>query len=105
MKHFSVFQIKDDAANARYIKFSGLELLERMGLRDQLSIDIYNKVYEGDIEENGTTDGTLDNIFTTLNIGKKPEGYKGHSLSVSDVIKMDGKYYYVDDYGFEEVKL
>ena len=42
----------------------------------------------------------LDYIFGIFNIGKKPESYKGHSLSVSDIVVLDGVNYYVDRFGF-----
>ena len=33
-------------------------------------------------------------------MGQKPESYKGHSLSVSDIVVLDGVNYYVDSFGF-----
>ena len=105
MKQFTIFQIKDDAANSRYVKFTSYELLQDMGVK--LSLDMYENIYEGQIEaeEGETIYETLEHIFMVLNIGRKPEGYKGHSLSVSDVVMMDGVYYYVDGMGFQEVNL
>lgn len=32
-----------------------------------------------------------------------PEDYEGHSLSVSDVITVDGTTYFVDSFGFKEI--
>lgn len=50
-----------------------------------------------------TTEKLLDHIFIMLNIGKKPEGYHGHSLSVSDIIELNGVRYYVDEFGFKMI--
>ena len=99
MKKIRIYQINENVENARYFMFSGLEMLEHLGLREKLSIDLYNMVWEGEVEDNAE----LDDIFTKFNVGKKPEGFTGHSLSVSDVVEMDGKYYYCDDYGWEEL--
>ena len=34
-----------------------------------------------------------------------PEDYKGHSLSVSDLLEVNGKFYYCDAYSWEEIDL
>lgn len=102
MKKFSILQIKNNVTNSRYIKFSSLNMVDRLNIT--LTLDMYEQVYEGEIEEEATDEATMDSIWSALNTGKKPEGYKGHSLSVSDLIKMDGKFYYVDDIGFEEIE-
>jgi hypothetical protein len=44
-----------------------------------------------------------EDVFMALQ-GKKPEGYKGHSLSVSDIVKMDGKLLFCDSWGFTKVE-
>jgi len=102
MKSYQIFQVDDSKENARYILFSGLEMVKHLGLT--ITRDKYQKVYEGEIEESENIYETLEQIFTKFNIGKKPEGYQGHSLSVSDIIAIDGKFYYCDDYGFEEIE-
>lgn len=94
--------MKDDAPNARYITFSGLDFVREMGIA--LTADLYNKVYSGEVEAAESVEATLDNLFTKFNIGRKPEDFRGHSLSVSDIIELDGKLYYVDSYGFEEIQ-
>jgi hypothetical protein len=103
MRKYSIYQVNEDAANGRYILFSSLDLLQDMGIK--LSLDQYNRIYEGQIEEEATIEETLEAIFVQMNIGKKPEGYNGHSLSVSDIIEIGGKFYYCDSYGFTEVQL
>ena len=102
MKKYSIFQVKDDAANSRYVKFSSLDMVQSMGIT--LSLDMYENVYDGEIEEREDAEATLNAIYMFLNIGKRPEDYRGHSLSMSDIILIDGHYYYVDDYGFTEIK-
>ena len=99
---YQIFQVRDDAENSRYIKFSGLEMVNHLGLK--ITRDLYEKVYEGEIEEQESVEVTLDTIYTLFNIGHRPSDFKGHSLSVSDVIEYNGKFYYIDDYGFEVIE-
>ena len=50
----------------------------------------------------------LEDVFRIMNVGDKdkvkPFG-KYHSLSIGDILKKDGKYYMVDPFGFNEVKV
>ena len=56
--------------------------------------------------EDGSIMMKLENIYKTFNL-HRPEDFKGHSLSVSDVVVLhqEGKdtAFYVDSIGFEEV--
>jgi hypothetical protein len=66
--------------------------------KDKFNIDDYEVVYEGEIE--GThPEVVLDRLFEIFNI-KHPEDYRGHSLSVSDVVELDGVDYYCDSIGW-----
>lgn len=68
-----------------------------------IDASIYDEVFSGEVNAND-----LDGIFIMFNLDK-PEGYKGHSLSVSDIIEVTksktiGKgAYYVDHIGFQKV--
>lgn len=48
-------------------------------------------------------DTVLEHIYSVFNI-HKPRDFKGHSLSVSDVVVLDGAAYYVDVYGFKRIE-
>lgn len=73
-------------------------------VRHNQSIDIskYNLIYSGEMSPNET----LDDIYTRFNIDH-PEDFRGHSLSLSDVvaIRENGtvKAYFVDSIGFKEI--
>lgn len=100
-QNFKVFQIKDSAKNAHVLMFSSLDMVKHLGL--QVELANYEQVYSGEVEILcDKTDAVLETIYAKLQ-GSKPEGYKGHSLSVSDIVLYQGRYYYVDDYGFEEL--
>ena len=49
----------------------------------------------------------LEMIFQKLNVGEKPEGYFGRSLSVSDIVVLnqsgERKAFFVDRIGFKEL--
>ena len=55
----------------------------------------YQKVYEGEVEFDNSIRRTLDNIYRKFNIFR-PSDFKGHSLSTSDVVILDGTMYYCD---------
>lgn len=100
---FTIYQLKS-GEELHYHRFEPLERLERFGLF--VDPDNYEKVYTGDVPEDGSIMMKLENIYKTFNL-HHPEDFKGHSLSVSDVVVLhqDGKdtAFYVDSIGFEEV--
>ena len=64
----------------------------------------YNKVYEGYISSvKGGTAEKLEALYEQFNI-QRPEDFKVHSLSVSDVVVLDNKAYYVDTVGFKPLE-
>ncbi len=64
----------------------------------------YKKVYEGEINLDEKLDDItiLDNLFSKFNLNC-PEDFRGHSLSVSDVVIFDGKKYYCDSLGWKQI--
>ncbi len=103
MKTYKIYQLKNDSQIAHGIKFFGLEELKKFGMMEKLTLDIYNMVYVGEIEDGEIT--TVLNRIYSLFQGVKPEGFHGCSISVSDIVEMDGKYYYCDSYSWEEIAL
>lgn len=71
---------------------------------DKPEIGMYDLKYEGSVEkeEGVTVYGVLEHIYHVFNVSK-PEGFRGHSLSVSDVVELEGKYYFCDSIGFTEI--
>ena len=61
----------------------------------------YKKVYEGEEEGEDNID-ILDKLFEKFNL-THPVNFRGHSLSVSDVIILDDKMYYCDSIGWKEI--
>jgi len=99
---YEIWQANADTEMGRKIAFCSYKFSQKYGL--VASKDCYNKVYESECWPiDGSCEATLEHLFMKLNIGAKPEGYTGHSLSVSDVIILEGDAYYVDDFGFKKI--
>ena len=62
----------------------------------------YNEVYAGEIEPKADSMATLEELFFIFNM-KHPSDFKGHSLSVGDVVYLDGEYYYCDSIGWKKL--
>ncbi len=97
LKNCRIWQLKTDVSPGR--KFIGYEELRKNF--GELDRDNYKIVYDGEIETND-----LEEIYTKFNLDH-PQEFKGHSLSISDVVELyDGtssEYYYVDRFGFKEI--
>ncbi len=62
----------------------------------------YTKVaeYQTNVEDD---DKILSNVWNDGNDGTLQEFFTMRSVSMSDVIQIDDKYYYVDTFGFKEL--
>jgi hypothetical protein len=69
--------------------------------KDEFNFKDYELVYEGDIEVKDVYE-TLEDLFRIFN-GERPSDFKGHSLSVSDIVELNGKYYYCDNVGWTDI--
>ena len=65
----------------------------------KFDISQYKKVYEGEVTEMTDLFYMLESIFEKFN-HRHPSDFYGHSLSVSDVVNVDGINYYCDIYGW-----
>ena len=71
---------------------------EKRGIR----LRDYKEVYQDEIMDEGEQ-GTLETLYTKFNVAR-PEDYTGHSLSVSDIIYLEGYgAYYCDCIGWKQV--
>lgn len=66
---------------------------------DKVRKSWYNEVYSGEIEPKRSA---LEELYIIFNM-HHPSDFRGHSLSVSDVVYLDGKYYYCDSFGYKEL--
>ena len=66
----------------------------------------YEVVYGGTISASAYKNifELLESLFTKFNVDR-PEDFKGHSMSVSDVIQLeDDRFYYVDMIAFQPIR-
>lgn len=77
---------------------------------DVLDMDIYESVYKGTIPigdkeiDKNMVSNILEDLFVEFNI-RHPKDFKGRSLSVSDVVKLNDDYYHCQSIGWEKVKV
>ena len=68
----------------------------------------YEKVYESDYEDEEDISGevyhpeVLEALFEIFNLNH-PDDYEARSLSVSDIVVLEGKVYYCDSFGWKEM--
>lgn len=94
-----ILQLKSTPELRNYM-FTSMSLLEKLNLK--VDLNNYNEVYVDDLYSSifSKNIDILEEIYQKFNIGQKPESYKGHSLSVSDIVVLNGVNYYVDSFGF-----
>lgn len=104
---YEIWQISHNS-ELRDFLFMRWEFMQKMGVTPSPSG--YTKVYQGGILEREpakNTENVLDFLFFQFNT-HHPKGYKGHSLSISDVIVLNKKdtkeAYFVDDIGFKLIE-
>ena len=87
----TVFQADLDAKN----KFMDLDFANKNC--GGVNIDDYKCVFDGELPVSN-----LEDIYMLLNTSR-PEGYYGHSLSVSDIVVTPHGSFYCDSFGFTEI--
>lgn len=111
MIHYEIYQVDNDNPKGRAFKFMSLDFVRKHNLctmnGDTCKLDknLYKKVYEHVtwFPKGESIATTLETIYMMYQ-GKKPYGYNGHSVSVSDIIVLDDTPYYVNNLGFEKVE-
>ena len=98
--NIAIYQINPDRDENR-VAFLNYEKLERFQGSAALLSEIYDKVFEGEVDC-----GTLEEVYQMFNLDH-PDGYQGRSLSVSDVVEVVGEekstFHFCDSIGFREV--
>lgn len=99
---YKIYQLSSSSANDRL--FAGSSELKSLGLLPEFSK--YKKMYESELstlsDKPISVSTGLEKIYTKFNIDR-PADFKGHSLSVSDVVVWDKTPYFVDDIGFKKL--
>ena len=97
---YEILQIKE-GSNGEAYRFLKMSHVQASGM--QVSVADYESKYK----EAWKPGETLETIYERFNI-HRPEDFTGHSLSVSDVVVLESetekKAFYVDSFGFSELK-
>ena len=97
---YEILQIKE-GSNGEAYRFLKMSHVQASGM--QVNADDYESKYK----EEWKPGETLETIYERFNI-HRPEDFTGHSLSVSDVVVLESetekKAFYVDSFGFSELK-
>ena len=99
--YIAIYQVNLDRDHNR-IGFIGLGRLREYQGSSEINSEIYDRVFEGEVACSNPED-----VYRMFNL-VHPEGYKGRSLSVSDVVEIIGEdgastFHFCDDVGFQEV--
>ena len=97
----TIYQINMGRDHNR-IAFEGLDLLKLYQGSDKIDSRIYDRVFEGEVDCKD-----LEDVYRKFNL-EHPEGYKGRSLSVSDVVEIvdengDSTFHFCDSIGFKQI--
>lgn len=108
---YGIYQLKHNP-ELDQLRFEGTESLKRMGITkdnfDAIKPENYELIYVGDLSElqEQTQGETLEAIYEKFNIDH-PEDYRGHSLSVSDIVVLhqngENSAHFVDSFGLTEL--
>lgn len=100
---YAIFQLKN-GEDFHDLRFSSLSYVQASGRT--VKCENYNLVYMNQLKATGSTSDKLDVLYYRFNISR-PNDFRGHSLSVSDIIafKQNGvvSCHYVDSMGFKEL--
>ena len=99
--YIAIYQVNLDRDHNR-IGFMGLDRLRQYQGSSEIDSEIYDRVFEGEVACSNPED-----VYRMFNL-EHPEGYKGRSLSVSDIVEIIGEdgistFHFCDDIGFQEV--
>lgn len=96
--NFKIFQVKRELIGTHNRSYSDLI---KMGI--DVKLKNYNEVYEG---RSNLTDrfDLLETLFDEFNLNHPPD-FEGRSMSVSDIVQLNSRYYFCDSVGWQQVEL
>lgn len=99
--NIAIYQINLSRDRNR-IAFVGLEHLQQLQGSSEIDSEIYDRVFEGDVDC-----ANLEDVYRKFNLDH-PNGYNGRSLSVSDVVEViddagESTFHFCNYIGFQKV--
>lgn len=99
-----IWQVKRDIDERHDISFMRYDFIKKRIPTIKTDYkNYYNKVYEYTENVNVKDEIYLEQVFEKFNLDH-PDDFKGHSLSVSDIVKLNDKLYICDSFGFALIK-
>ena len=95
---YGIYQVKNELM--RDYGFCGFEDAEKINGKGSVRLDNYDLIYEFDMMN--SFDPRLDDVYEMFQ-DNRPSDFKGHSMSVSDVLRVGNDYYYCDDIGWKKL--
>ena len=92
-----IFQIDMDK-DRNCVKFMNSEDLERLQGTKEIDASLYNEVFDGEVEA-----ADLEDVYSLFNSDERPALHRGHSMSISDVVKTEDGMYFCDLVGFKKI--
>ena len=98
----NIYQI-DPERDAKRLRFLNLETTRQVLHAHEPEASVYNKVFAGTVKCRN-----LEDVFVLFNSGR-PEGFRGRTLSVSDIVEVEDAasitpgFYFCDSIGFKEI--
>lgn len=98
----NIYQVNQDRDTQR-LKFMGLDAVRKVLRSAEPDCAAYDKVYSRNVKCRN-----LEDVFILFQSGR-PEDFRGHSLSVSDVVEVEDAasitpgFYFCDSIGFKEI--
>lgn len=100
---YAIYQLRG-GDDLHYVRFEPLDRLRAAG--GEVQKENYNLIYTAPLTPSGDRETCLNRLYHQFNTDH-PEDFRGHSLSISDIIaiKQDGEVccHYVDRFGFSPV--
>lgn len=97
MMLFTIYMLKDGRDDNLFMSYDWAMAHGGVNVSD------YEAVYTGSVEPKEKVAETLEAIYTMFNLDH-PAGYRGRSLSVSDLVALeDTGTYFVDSIGFRKI--
>lgn len=92
MVEYEIFQIKDiKKVNYAFGDFS-----------KEFNFNDYKSVYKDEIKNANNKEIILEKLYEIFNINH-PKDFRGHSLSTSDIVRLNCRYFYCNSFGWEEL--
>jgi antirestriction protein ArdC len=100
---FAIYQLRDNE-NTTSLQFMSMAYLEQHGVAPIR--ENYDLVYSAPLTVTGAQAERLEELYYTFNM-ERPADFRGHSLSVSDIVAMKQSgvvsCHYVDSFGYKEL--